>query len=145
MRGCSLLVAMVFVFFQLQALASDELLTAVLTEQQAFKSGDCDTVIAMMASDITFYANTRKMSREQVDDFCRKIKRPFGAGRDPISDTVTPHLVQPGLGYTVRDFSWHDADGAVVNEVVTKLCSKASGRWQIIHFQSTVLPQSPAK
>ena len=54
MRGCSLLVAMVFVFFQLQALASDELLTAVLTEQQAFKSGDCDTVIAMMAPDMTF-------------------------------------------------------------------------------------------
>ena len=45
----------------------------------------------------------------------------------------------------MRDFSWHDADGAVVNEVVTKLWSKASGRWQIIHFQSTVLPQSPAK
>ncbi|GHD35826.1 hypothetical protein [Parahalioglobus pacificus] len=61
------------------------------------------------------------MSREQVDDFCRKIKRPFGAGGDPISHTVTPHLVQPGLGYTVRDFTWHDANGVVVYEIVSKL------------------------
>ncbi|MEQ9561609.1 MAG: hypothetical protein RLN69_03750, partial [Woeseiaceae bacterium] len=99
---------LVLLLFAAAAQSSDELLAVVLEEQEAFKEGDCDKVQAMMARDITFYANSRKMSREQVVGFCRSIKRPFGAGRDPIEDIITPFLINDDLGYTVRDFRWQD-------------------------------------
>jgi|GEM_PF-3216457 len=121
--------------------SSDELLAVAHEEQAAFKEGDCDKVQSLMAEDITFYANSRKMSREQVGKFCRSMKRPFGAGRAPISDTITPYKVSETLGYTVREFKFHDEDERVVHEVVTKIWSKGEDGWKMIHFQSTVLPE----
>ena len=113
----------------------------VETEQQAFKDGDCEKVESMLADDVTFFANNRKMTREQVGNFCRSIKRPFGAGRDPIEDTITPFLLTENLGYTVRDFRWHNENERVIHEVVTKIWAKEEDGWKMIHFQSTVLPE----
>ncbi len=121
--------------------SSDELLAIAYEEQAAFKEGDCDKVQALMAEDITFYANSRKMTGEQVGKFCRSIKRPFDAGRAPISDTLTPRKLSETLGYTVREFSFQDQDGRVVKEVVTKIWLKGEDGWKMIHFQSTVLPE----
>ena len=123
------------------AKSSDELLAIVQEEQKAFEEGDCQKVESMMVEEITFYANGRKMSREQIGRFCRSIKRPFGAGRAPIEDTITPYLVNENLGFTVRDFRWHDESELVVHEVVTKIWKKSEGRWKMIHFQSTVVPE----
>ena len=128
--------------FQLaEASVSDELLAAVKEEQAAFKEGDCDKVMSRLDKNITFYANGRKMSREQVGNFCRIIKRPFGAGRDPIEDTTTPYNISESLGYTVRDFKWTDRDGQVMHEVVTKIWKKMESGSTMIHFQSTVQPE----
>ncbi len=121
--------------------SSDELLAVAHEEQAAFKEGDCDKVQSLMAEDITFYANSRKVSFEQVGKFCRSMKRPFGAGRPPISDTVTPYKVSETLGYTVRELRFHGKDERVVHEVVTKIWSKGEDGWKMIHFQSTVLPE----
>ena len=131
--------------FAAAAHSSEELLAVVMAEQEAFKDGDCDKVESMLAEDVTFYANGRRMSREQVGKFCRTIKRPFGAGRAPIEDTTTPYLISEDLGYTVRDFSWHDKDERVMREVVTKIWARGEQGWQIIHFQSTVVPDRGKK
>ena len=121
---------------------AEELLAAAKEEQEAFKEGDCAKVESMLAEDITFFANTRKMSREQIGKFCRSLKRTFGAGREPIEDTITPFPLDDDLGYTVRDFRWEDKNNQVVHEVVTKLWERSDGGWKIIHFQSTVMPES---
>ncbi len=124
--------------------SSDELLAVAEEEQEAFREGDCDRVLSLMAEDITFYTNSRKMSREQIGKFCRLMKRPFGAGRAPISDTITPYKVSETLGYTVRELRFHDKDERVVQETVTKIWSKGDDGWKMIHFQATVLPQRGA-
>jgi len=121
--------------------SSEELLAVALEEQDAFKEGDCDKVESLIAKEVSFYANSRRMSREQVVNFCWSIKRPFGAGRAPISDTITPYRIGETHGYTVRDFKWHDENERVVHEVVTKIWSKDEDGWKMIHFQSTVIPE----
>ena len=82
------------------------------------------------------------MSRDQVTNFCRSIPRPFGDGRAPIEDTITPYVISDSAGYTVRDFRWTDASGEVQHEVVTKIWQKIGGTWRMVHFQATVLPES---
>jgi hypothetical protein len=129
------------IFLVAKAEVTDELLAVVKEEQAAFKEGDCDKAVSLLDRNITFYANGRKMSREQVGNFCRGIKRPFGDGRDPIEDTITPHEISENLGYTIRDFRWADRDGQVIHEVVTKIWEKKESGWKIIHFQSTVQPE----
>lgn len=121
--------------------ASDELLSIVLEEQQAFEQGDCDKVESLLHEDITFYANGKKMTREQVGNFCRSIPRPFGAGRAPLADTTTPYVLSETSGYTVRDFLWQGKNDRVVHEVVTKVWRKDDSGWKMIHFQSTVVPE----
>jgi len=121
--------------------SSDELLAVVLEEQKAFEEGDCDKVESLISEEVTFYANTRKMSRERVGNFCRSIKRPFGAGRSPVEDTITPYRISDKLGYTVRDFRWQDENNRVVHEVVTKIWRKGENGWKMIHFHSTVMPE----
>lgn len=129
------------VFSMAEADVSNDVLAAAEEEQAAFKEGDCDKAVTLIDKDITFYANGRKMSHEQIGNFCRAIKRPFGDGRDPIEDTITPYEISENLGYTVRDFRWADKNGQVVHEVVTKIWQKKEGGWKMIHFQSTVQPE----
>ena len=125
--------------------STDELLQAVMIEQQAFEDGECDKLLTILDEDVTFYANGQRWSHAQVGKFCRNIKRPFGAGRAPIEDTVTPYLVTPEHGYTVRNFLWEDAQDNKMREVVTKVWRKQDGEWNILHFQSTVVPERPRK
>ncbi len=145
MKNSIISIGLFLLLFTATANASDELLAVVMDEQDAFKEGDCDKVESLMAEDITFYANSRKMSREQVGRFCRSIKRPFGAGRDSIEDTITPHRISETLGYTVRDFRWYDKNEKIVHEVVTKIWRKDADGWKMIHFQSTVMPEEDKK
>jgi len=119
---------------------AEEILTAAQEEQEAFRDGDCDKVESMISKDVTFYANGRKMSYEQIGNFCRSVPRPFGAGRSPIDDRTTPYIINNELGYTVRDFRWHDKNERVIHEVVTKIWANSEQGWRIIHFQSTVVP-----
>lgn len=119
----------------------DDLLAAAKGEQEAFKKGDCDRVAAAIDVAATFYMNGRKSNREQVVTFCRNIKRPFGAGRSPIEDVLTPYKINDSLGYTVRDFRWENADNQIMHEVVTKIWRRTEGVWRVIHFQSTVVPE----
>ena len=145
MKNSKALLSLILLVLAATANSSDELLAVVMEEQDAFKEGDCEKVESLMAEDITFYANSRKMSREQVGRFCRSIKRPFGAGRDSIEDTITPHRISETLGYTVRDFRWYDKNEKIVHEVVTKIWHKDDSGWKMIHFQSTVMPEEEKK
>ena len=141
MKNFFISIGLLSLLFAEPASPSGELLAVVTEEQSAFEEGDCDKVESMIAEDVTFYANSRKMSRAQVGNFCRSIKRPFGAGRAPIEDTITPYLIGENLGYTIRDFRWQDENERVVHEVVTKIWSKGENGWEMIHFQSTVMPE----
>jgi hypothetical protein len=94
----------------------------------------------MVVEEVTFYANGQRMSPAQVGECCRTAKRPFGAGRALIEDTTTPYLVSENLGYTVRNFRWHDKNERVMREVVSKIWSKGDHGWQIVHLQATLLP-----
>lgn len=145
MNNSTASISLILLLFSAAANSSDELLAVVTEEQDAFKEGNCEKVESLMAEDITFYANSRKMSREQVGRFCRSIKRPFGSGRDSIEDTITPHRISETLGYTVRDFRWYDKNENVVHEVVTKIWRKDDSGWKMIHFQSTVMPEEEKK
>jgi len=141
MKRHQYIVAAGTLWFAANAHSSDELLAVVLEQQEAFKEGNCNKVESFMDEEITFYANNRRMNREQVGNFCRSRKRPFGAGRPPVEDTVTPYRVSETLGYTVRDFKWQDKSDRVIHEVVTKIWSKQESGWKMIHFQSTVIPE----
>jgi hypothetical protein len=138
MKRSVLIVGLLTVLIAVDARSSDELLAVAMEEQKAFSGGDCDKIESLMDKEITFYANGRRMTHEQVGNFCRAIKRPFGSGRSPIEDKITPFRVSETLGYTVRDFRWENRDNEVVHEVVTKIWRKSEDGWKMIHFQSTV-------
>ena len=44
--------------------AHSELTEINRLEQEAFVSGDCEGLVALMSDDITFYANGRKLTKE---------------------------------------------------------------------------------
>jgi len=141
MKTYILIVGLLMVLFAVDAQSSDELLAVAMEEQKAFKEGDCNKIESLIDTEVTFYVNGRRMTHEQVGSFCRAIKRPFGSGRSPIEDTITPYRISETLGYTVRDFRWTNADKLVIHEVVTKIWLKGEDGWKIIHFQSTVMPE----
>ena len=132
MKTLILIVSLSTVLFTVDAQSSDELLAVALEQQNAFKEGDCNKIESLMDKEVTFYANGRRMTHEQVGNFCKTIKRPFGSGRPPINDTTTPYRISETLGYTVRDFRWTNSDDQVIHEIVTKIWLKSEGSWKII-------------
>ena len=42
--------------------STDELLQAVMIEQQAFEDGECDKLLTILDEDVTFYANGQRWS-----------------------------------------------------------------------------------
>jgi len=113
-----------------------ELKEVTQKEQDAFKSGNCEQVVALMAPDITFLANGRKApSIKMIETFCNAIPRPF---KQPISDNLEIHVLSNDVGYTIRSLEYANDETTKMQEYVTKIWKKTDGHWKISHLHSTV-------
>ena len=56
--------------------AREELAEMNQIEQERFISGDCEGLLDLLAEDISFYANGRKLPKMAVGQMCARIPRP---------------------------------------------------------------------
>ncbi len=109
------------------------------TEEEAFKEGDCETTVSFFEEGVSFYANGRKApSKEFILNFCKRIPRPF-----PESGNITDnyYVLSPTSAYAVRQIDFKpesDSAGTAMKEVITKVWSRTSAGWKIVHFHSSV-------
>lgn len=121
---------------ELQA-AREQLTEVDRAEQEAFVEGDCEELLDLLADDISFHLNGRKLTKDAVGNFCRRVPRPFpetGEKRTRIE------VLSPDAGYVVRTM---DFPGTPRVEVVTKIWRKRADGWKMVHFQSTVTDLKP--
>ena len=105
-----------------------------LKEQQAFKNGDCDTVLSLMEEEITFLANGRRVpSKQVVGKFCNSLKRPF---KPAEVDELVIYPLTDHSGYTIRTLEY-TVNEKKTKEFVTKIWRKKEGAWKITHLHST--------
>lgn len=87
-------------------------------EIDAFRNGECETMLNLLDDDISFYTNGKKASKEMVLGFCKQIPRPF----EKPSHLETEYIpISSNSAYVIRimDFS---KDGIVYKkEIVTKM------------------------
>ena len=113
-----------------------EIQEASLKEQKAFKEGNCDQVLQLMANEITYLANGRKVpSKEIIAKFCNSIPRPF---KKADIDTLEIYPISNESGYTIRTLEYPNDEKTKMQEYVTKIWKKSDGEWKIIHLHSTV-------
>ena len=111
-------------------------------EEQAFKVGDCETLMSLMADNITFYANGRPSPpRNRIRDFCENIPRPFA---DLASANLTVNPLSAHAGYVVRTRAFDKNEQIRVHEIVTKIWNRIDGEWKMVHLHSTV-QENPKK
>lgn len=109
---------------------------AVTKEQNAFKKGDCDTVLSLMDDNITFLANGRRApSKEMIGRFCNAANRPF---KTPLFDTIDIYPLRNDTAYTIRKLEFLKDETTKVEEFVTKIWKKTDGNWKIVHLHATV-------
>lgn len=107
-----------------------------LKEQNAFKAGDCETVMSLMADNIVFYANGRNVpSKDMINAFCQRIPRPF---KETAVSNLEIHVLNENAGFVVRTLEFDKDDHIKVKEVVTKIWSNTIDGWKMVHLQSTV-------
>ena len=113
-----------------------EIQEAAFKEQNAFKSGDCDMVLSLMADDITFLANGKKVpSKSVIENFCNSIPRPF---KTPSVNTLDIYPLTSTTGYTIKTLEYPFDETTKIEEFVTKIWKKTEGQWKISHLHSTV-------
>jgi len=113
-----------------------EIKEAAMTEQAAFKKGDCEKVLALMSDDITFLANGRKVpSKQVVGKFCNSIPRPFKTAQ---VNTMDVYPLSETTGYVIRTLKYPKDENTMMLEYVTKIWKKIDGNWKITHLHSTV-------
>ena len=117
--------------------AHQELVEMNRLEQAAFVEGECEELLGLLADDISFYANGRKMTKDAVGVFCERIPRPFPA---PGEEQSRVQALSPEAGYVVKTLTF---PGTSRVEVVTKIWRKGSNGWKMRHFQSTVTDLKP--
>ena len=105
-------------------------------EINAFKSGDCATMINLFADNITFYANGRKApNKEMILGFCKRIPRPF----EEPSYLQTEYIpISNNSAYLIRTMEFSDGEKVNKKEVVTKIWIKGKDGWKISHLHSTI-------
>lgn len=119
-------------FIQVKA----EIKQAATQEQNAFRNGECEIVLALMDNNITFLANGRRApSIEMISKFCGTIKRPF---KEPILDSIETYPLTNDSGYSIRTLEYPKSETTKMQEFVTKIWKKIDGQWKIIHLHSTV-------
>ena len=113
-----------------------EIQEAALSEQNAFKNGDCEIVLNHMAEDITFLANGKKVpSKKVVGKFCNSIPRPF---KTALIDKLDIYPLTETTAYVIRTLEYLKDEKTKMSEYVTKIWKKTDGEWKITHLHSTV-------
>ena len=109
-----------------------------LSEQEinAFRSGDCQTMIDFLADDVSFYANGNKApGKEMIFGFCKRIARPF----ETPSKLETEYFpISEHSAYVVRIMEFSKDDNVYKKEIVTKIWVKGESGWKIVHLHSTI-------
>ncbi len=120
-----------------------EIQEIVLKEQEAFKNGDCNQVLALMEDDITFLANGRRApSKDIIGKFCRSIPRPF---KTATFDKLDVYALTNETAYAIRTLEYPNDEKTKMQEYVTKIWKKTNGQWKISHLHSTVKEVSITK
>ncbi|WP_410484688.1 nuclear transport factor 2 family protein [Spongiivirga sp. MCCC 1A20706] len=110
-------------------------------ESKFFVNGDCEKVVDLMADDITFHANGKKVpSKEMILTFCKKVRRPF---KKPISINIDYHVLSENTAYTIRTMDLGKNQIISQKETVTKIWKKYDDGWKITHLHSTVKKVPP--
>ncbi|MDX1365469.1 MAG: nuclear transport factor 2 family protein [Arenibacter latericius] len=113
-----------------------EIQEAVMAEKNAFRTGDCDTVLDFMEENITFLANGRRLpSKEMIGKFCTTIPRPF---KKATTNEVTIYPLTVNSGYEIRTLEYPKDEHTKIFEYVTRIWKKSAGKWRITHLHSTV-------
>lgn len=106
-------------------------------EIDAFKNGDCETLIYLLADDITFYANGRKApSKEMILGFCKRVPRPF---EKPSSIETQYFPISMNSAYVTRIMEFSKNGNVYKKEIVTKIWVKRENEWKIVHLHSTII------
>ena len=113
-----------------------EVKEVTLKEQEAFKNGDCDTVMSLMADNITFHANGRPSPPKNViERFCQTIPRPFA---QMSKGNLTVHPLNQDAAYVIRTLEYEKNEEVKISETVTKIWNRIDGKWKMVHLQSTI-------
>lgn len=102
-------------------------------EQEAFVDGSCGVLLELLAEDVTFFMNGRKVPKAGVGAFCERIPRPFPRTGE---DKTSIRMIAPNAGYVLKTMTF---PGTPRVEVVTKIWEKGPAGWRMLHFQSTVM------
>ncbi|EDP71938.1 hypothetical protein FBALC1_12592 [Flavobacteriales bacterium ALC-1] len=123
-------------FAQDLEIVKSEIKTAEQKEQNAFKNGNCDAVLASMEDTITFLANGRRApSKDIIGKFCKSIPRPF---KKPTTDKLEVYALSDVSGYTIKTLEYSKDENTNIEEFVTKIWKKTNSKWKISHLHSTV-------
>ena len=107
-----------------------------LIEQEAFKNGDCDTVMSLMADNITFHANGRPSPPKSViERFCHNIPRPF---EKASKQNLSVYPLNKDAAYVIRTMEYDKNEEVKISETVTKIWNRIDGKWRMVHLQSTI-------
>ena len=105
-------------------------------EINAFKNGDCETVINLFADDLTFFANGRKApSKEMILNFCKRVPRPF---EKPTLIETEYIPISVNSAYVIRIMEFSKETKVYKKEIVTKIWVKGINGWKITHLHSTI-------
>ncbi|MGY8916220.1 MAG: nuclear transport factor 2 family protein [Flavobacteriales bacterium] len=105
-------------------------------EINAFRNGDCETMIDLLADDITFFANGRKApSKEMILGFCKRVPRPF---EKPSLLEIEYIPISKNTAYVIRIMEFSKNEKVYKKEIVTKIWIKGIKGWKIAHLHSTI-------
>ncbi len=118
-------------------MVKQEVKEVTLKEQEAFKNGDCDTVMSLMADNITFHANGRPaVPKSVVERFCYNIPRPF---QKASKQNLSVYPLNKDVAYVVRTLEYDKNEEVKISETVTKIWNRIDGKWMMVHLQSTII------
>jgi hypothetical protein len=136
---CSLQVAAQELTADQSASIKAEIESLLNQEQEAFIKGECNKVVVLYATEVTFFANGRRApSRDFIERFCNQIPRPFQRTGE-IKDAVI--VLSSTAAYAIREITFPPVNAdqkEFKKEVVTKLFTKSKEGWKITHFHSSV-------
>ncbi|NMM47814.1 nuclear transport factor 2 family protein [Marinigracilibium pacificum] len=144
MKTYTFLIFIIFLGFNMTGIAQDFSLDQVKSEieeisskeQEAFKNGDCETVMELMSDNITFYANgTPSPPKAMIEKFCNNIPRPFPELND---GDLKIYPLSSNSAYSVKTLEYHKDENTRIRKIVTKIWNRIEGNWKMAHLQSTV-------
>lgn len=105
-------------------------------EINAFKNGDCETLIDLFSDDLTFFTDGRKApGKEMILSFCKRVPRPF---EKPTLIETEYIPISKNAAYVIRVMEFSKDGEIYKKEIVTKIWIKGINGWKITHLHSTI-------